>query len=46
MGGIRTTKDRQRERRYEVEDRQEEQKHLESQVCVEMHVETGDGYGD
>ena len=46
MGWIRTTKDRQRERRYEVEDRQEEQKHLESQVCVEMDVEKGDGYGD
>ena len=46
MGWIRTTKDRQRERRYEVEDRQEEQKHLELQACVEMDAEKGDGYGD
>lgn len=46
MGWIRTTKDRQRERRYEVEDRREEQKHLESQACVEMDAEKGDGYGD
>lgn len=45
MGWIRTTKDRQRERRYEVEDRQEEQKCLSLQASGKTGAEKGDEYG-
>lgn len=45
MGWIKTTKDRQRERKYELEDRAQEKEHEELKVCgfaVEAEPEEGD----